>query len=138
MKNTDTPTIVIDSYVFILGASTGGSGSFQGYIYKNPTGGTIISNADAVGINANLDISSSKTLSADVYKGAEGYTISGATKIISAIGNPPLTNSVSIGKTRLSKNDSIAVTIKPPSGNTSMLCHFAVLCYQETLSKEDI
>ena len=138
LKNTGDEDIVIDASVYILGPSTGGSGSFQGYIYSNPTGGTIISNADAVGINANLNLSSSNTLAADIYKGAEGYTQTGGTKIISAIGNPPFTNVISIGKIIIPKTKSIVMTATPPSGNTSMLIHCAYLCYTERLNKEDI
>jgi hypothetical protein len=44
-------------------------------LVRNPTAGTIVDNALAVAQNQNRDFGSAKTLDVDVYKGAEGYTL---------------------------------------------------------------
>jgi hypothetical protein len=61
-------------------------GSFEGIVHsddpyitlvRNPTGGDLISDQSAVSMNVNRDFGSNKTLSADVYKGKVGGTLTG-------------------------------------------------------------
>ena len=53
-------------------------------IYRNPTGGTLISNAVTSGIqNGNRNFGATSTLNGTIYKGAEGATVTGGDVIAS-------------------------------------------------------
>lgn len=138
LKNNEEKDLVIDSTVYILGASTGGSGNVDASIFFNPTAGTIVSNADAVAMNVNMNLGSSKTLNVDVYKGAEGYTLTGGTEALGSLMTPPTTNIVSVGKFILPNSKSIGVKLTPQPSNTSMVVQIAFLCYLEQLNKDSI
>ena len=131
IKNNDPRDLVVDAIVQILGASTGGSGNLKSYVYRNPTGGTIVSDATAIAIESNLNYGSNNTLTADIYAGAEGKTQTGGVKSLTSILTPPTTNIISVGDIILPKGQSIAVSIIPQSGNTSMLVHIAALVYSK-------
>lgn len=131
-KYTGNEILVIKEILVILGSSDGsGNGTIR--IYKNPTTGTLISSQTAVSTNENRDFSSSNTLTADVYKGASGATITDGT--IFAITsrstfNDPVAFDAEI--IALSKDNSIAVSYQPPSGNTSQTVVVAVTSFIET------
>jgi len=59
-------------------------------VVRNPTGGTIVSGASAVSMNANRNFGSNNTLSSTslVYKGAEGNTLTGGSDIALFAVNP--------------------------------------------------
>lgn len=138
VKNNETKDLVIDAVIYIFATSTGGSGYIDGNVFFNPTGGTIVSNADAVEMNVNLQLGSAKTLDIDVYKGAEGYTLTGGTKAIGSLMKSPEKNIVAVGKFILPKGKSCGITVIPEASNTSMVCQFAMLCYLEQLNKESL
>lgn len=78
-KNNESPLnsesgISIDT--IIVGVLDGGTvgNDCKITILKNPTAGTIVSNATAVDMNQNRNFGSSNTLDSLAYKGAEGYT----------------------------------------------------------------
>lgn len=76
MKYSGTTKFHVTRIVIGLGILAGTvSDSVEMFVKSNPTAGTIISNAVAVDMNANRDFSSANTLSADVYKGGQGDTI---------------------------------------------------------------
>lgn len=136
IKNNDARDLVIDSIVQICGASTGGSGDLKSYIYRNPTAGTIVSDATAASIISNLNYGSSNELTADIYEGGEGKTQTGGSKSLTSILTPPVTNIISVGDIILPKGASLAVSIQPPSGNTSMNVHIAALVYSKNVNVE--
>ena len=76
-ENTGDSDYVLEAIA--LGEFEGITHSDDPYItvVSNPTGGDLISDATAVDINQNRNIGSSKSLSANVYKGKVGGTLTG-------------------------------------------------------------
>jgi hypothetical protein len=114
IKNLEQDDIIISVQFINLGASTGGSGESKFKFYLNPTTGTIIDNAVA-GDAFNRKIGSSNTLSATVYKGAEGYTLTNGDVI-----EAPTTGLFSTVPFVLEKGSAFGIAITPPTGNTSL------------------
>ena len=81
LKNTGNREMTIDIFSLSLGPSTGGSVLDAVTIRSliNPTTGTLISDATNVTTNINNLIGSSKLLTADVFMGAEGKTVTDGT-----------------------------------------------------------
>lgn len=75
LKNNEDRDLVIDSIEVGIGSAGTVTDSSIVTLIRNPTTGTLISNANAVDMNENRNFGSSKTLIADVYKGAEGNTV---------------------------------------------------------------
>ena len=80
-------------------------------IYTNPTGGTLISTANAAS-SINFNLVSSNTSDSIQYYGANGHTVSGGTHATNHINNighstMDLSNAVVLGR-----NDSIAITFE--------------------------
>ena len=123
VKCTDAvnPMIVLKQ-LFYLGPSTGGTGPARLKVYRNPTGGTLISGASVI-TPSNLNFGSSLTPSALVYKGAEGNTITGGSLIIDVGVNTSFLLSVDDINWLLPNGSSYAVSITPPTSNTSMLVY---------------
>lgn len=80
-------------------------------LYKNSTGGTLISDQSA-GSKNNLNISSSNTPDATVYKGAEGKTVSGGTMLEHWINDVGHSTEILDGSLVLGRNDSIELTVE--------------------------
>lgn len=130
VKNNENNDIVIDSVIVILGKSTGGSADDDVVceIIRNPTTGTIISNATDVDVSSNANFGSNNLLVADSYKGAEGNTFTnGSNHILSLLqaGNRWFFNLDVL----LPKGASLGVTLNPPASNTSMDVMVAVNCH---------
>ena len=77
VKNNETENLIVAAW-FIGTDFASGSAIRQGLaeVYVNPTGGTLIASASAV-TAVNRLLGSSQTLDADIYKGGDGYTITG-------------------------------------------------------------
>ena len=90
LKNNETRDFKITAFVVILGPSTGGSATdtTRVRVYKNPTTGTLISEANAADTNSNRNFSSSKTFTADVYKGDGSSTVTDGTVHIESLVTP--------------------------------------------------
>lgn len=133
VKNNAADNLYIDTLFYLIGNSTGGSGDMLITVLRNPTAGTIISNATAVEMNANRNFGSSKTLDVDDYKGAEGYTFTDGTKIIESIFNQSATRAaIAVGTIVLTQGTSIGIDVTPATGNTNLDVEFAVSCYKES------
>jgi len=130
VKNNETRDLFVRTIVAVLGPTTGGSATdtTQVRIYKNPTTGTLISGATAVDINSNRNFGSSKTLTVDAYKGAEGNTITNGSSHIESLISPGNRVSFPIDEV-LTKGDSIAVSYEPNDSNTSMKTMTALICH---------
>lgn len=121
ISNTDTETGIIHikntsttQDLVIYSIRTCGTVLQKWKLYKNSTGGTLISNETA-GLAVNLNLKSKRRAEATVYKGAEGITLSGGTMMehwINAIGP---SNEILDGALILGKNDSIELTVELPS-----------------------
>jgi hypothetical protein len=132
LKNNEDQNLHITSIIAILGQSTGGSATDDVIVevLRNPTAGTVVSDATAVDVNSNRNFGSSNTLTADVYKGAETKTLTDGNQHILSLIAPGTRVSFNIDEV-LTKGSSIGVTLNPPASNTSMDVMVAILCHLE-------
>ena len=75
VKNNEDRDLTIDAIAVGVGLAGTTTDVSTITVVKNPTTGTLISNATAADMNQNRNFGSSKTLTVDAYKGAEGSTI---------------------------------------------------------------
>lgn len=131
IKNNESNPLVLTALIYNLGASTGGSGDVKINVLRNPTTGDIVTNASAVEAVSNQNYGSSKSLTADVYKGATADavitdgTVSVSTRSASNTGRIV----VSLGALVIPQGSSLAVNYTPPASNTSQICQFAAACF---------
>ncbi len=130
LKNNDLRDLHIDAIIVILGPSTGGAATdtTQIVFYKNPTTGTLISAATDADVKSNRNFGSSITLTADLFKGAEGVTITDGTAHIESLISPGNRVVFTIDEI-LTKGDSLAVSLEPNNSNTSMKVMAAITCH---------
>lgn len=77
-KNGESRRFIVEAIAVGVGSAGTVTDVSQITLVKNPTGGTLISNATAVDINANRSFGSSNTVASSLaYKGAEGNTVTG-------------------------------------------------------------
>jgi hypothetical protein len=77
-KNGESRRFIIEALAVGVGSAGTVTDVSQITMIKNPTGGTLISNATAVDMNENRSFGSSNTLASSLaYKGAEGNTVTG-------------------------------------------------------------
>ena len=130
MKNNEDKTFVITDVIVILGASTGGSGDLTVEVIRNPTTGTIISGASDVAVVGNRNFGSSREFVADIYKGAEGNTITNGTDFSDTTRSAASTViHFDADVIAMPKGTSIGVNITPQASNTSMAVKIAVVGY---------
>ena len=95
---------------YIKAIRTCGSVQNRWKMVRNPTGGTLITGATAAN-EGNVNFSSNKSASADVYSGGEGITLTGGDEISQWINKGPGHSTEDYaGAIVLGKNDSIALT----------------------------
>lgn len=130
IQNNEDRDLQIEFLEMILAPSTGGAitDGTRVRVYRNPTGGTLISGAVLVADNQNRNFGTNRTLTADTYKGATGNTIIGGDVIMEIFMNPSERELLSIDMT-LTKGDSIAVSYEPNDSNTSMKCMAAAIVH---------
>ena len=130
MKNTGAKDLEIDLYVILARASTGGSGLALVEILLNPTGGTIVSGATAVDTIAQMNTGSSNTPSANIYKGAQGNTLTGQTSILRSQNNSVPDRLLLPITTIVHQGGSVGIRYTPPSGNTSQIVEAVVEMFE--------
>lgn len=130
IKNNETRDLHIYTATIALSPSTGGSAAdtTRVRIYKNPTTGTLISEATAADTKSNRNFGSSLTLNADVFKGDGSATVTNGTVHGETLINPGERNRIAVDEI-LSKGDSIAVTYEANDSNTSMKAMASVECF---------
>jgi hypothetical protein len=135
MKYLGEYPFVIKEIIIIPSASTGGVGNALIQIKKNPTAGTIVSNAvDFTAIN-NRDFSSSNDITndANLYKGVEGDTLTdGENFAITTRDNFDEPITFDAGGIILKKGNSLGICITPPTGNTAQTWVVALVGFVET------
>lgn len=129
VQNDETFDLIITGFFTLTGSSTGGSGDIETAIEYNPTsaGSTLISaGTDVLPVNKN--VGSSVALNATAKEGVEGSTVDVGLKKVSSLwtGTGRLVVPITIN---LPKGRSVAITITPQTGNTSMDVIAAVDCY---------
>jgi hypothetical protein len=131
-KNNEERGVHVDLIVVGLGTSTGGDSTemVEITIVRQPTAGTTISNANDVDINSNRNFGSTRTLTADAFKGATGETMTDGTDHIFAFQSDFGRLALDITE-MIPRGSSLGIKIKPPTGNTSLKCYAAVICHIE-------
>jgi len=132
-NNESSKNLILTLFIVQLGVSTGATTGAATTIsmYRNPTAGTIVSNAVDCDIPAvNQNFGSTRTFDGFTYKGAEGYTLTDGTLIEQAIApySPNILN-FAAGETVLPPSTSIGVKFTPPASNTSMTASFSFRTY---------
>lgn len=130
-KYTGDNTIVIKEILIILGDSNGtGNGLIT--LVKNPSQGTIVSNAVPVNAASNRDFSSANLLNADAFKGVEGDTLTdGATFAVTSRNATAQIVAFDAAPIVLKRGNSIGILYTPPSGNTSQSVIVAGTVFEE-------
>lgn len=135
VKNEEEADLVITGFFTLTGPSTGGSGILLVEHEYNPTsaGSTLVSAGTATSA-VNKDVGNARALNAEIKYGAEGSTIDAGLEKITGLhtGTGRLVLPISIN---LKKGNSIAVSVTPQAGNTSMVVLVAIDCYIKTLDK---
>lgn len=126
LKNTSAVDLVVDRLAVSTMATTGGTANerVKMRLYRNPTAGTLISNAVEAPIQTNKNFGSNEAINALVYKGAEGSTVTDGelAYIIYASNGGSAIVSVDLV---LPRGTSMAITLEPTTGNTSQTVYFA-------------
>ena len=126
LKNNETRDFLVTAIAVGVKDSTGGTDLVAITIVRNPTAGTIVSNASAVAINSNRNFGSNKALTADAYKGATGSTMTDGTDHILFV-QPDSGRLFATVDEALPKGTSIGIKIAPPANNTSMIVYAAII-----------
>lgn len=118
LKNNEDDDISITTEFINISQSTGGVGSAQIKFILNPTAGSIITNA-LLADKDNRRISDSKTLTCDCFRGVEGDTITSQDSEIPIPTNAGTRNAIP-SEYIIPKGSAFALSVTPPTGNTSM------------------
>lgn len=132
LKNNDTEgkILVIKEILVIPATSTGGTGAFTIQVIKNPTTGTLIDNALA-GTQSNRNFGSANTITGDIYKGAEGYTLTDGSVFATTSRSTIENVAFDAAPIALNKSNSIGLKFTPQSGNTSQNVIIAATVYMK-------
>ena len=128
IKNNETRSLFIEALAIGLYPSDAATGHVTATVIRNPTAGTIVSNATNVDINSNRNYGSEKTLTVAAYKGATGNTMTDGTDHL-------LINLGASGRSFITINEeipqgtSMGVKIDPAVNNTSQQIYVAALAY---------
>lgn len=131
LLNQDTRPLIIDRARVMLGTATGGTGDWVINFVRNPTAGTIITNALAAGIT-NVNHGSNIVPTALAYRGVQGDTLTGGTG-----GNFPIKSSgdgqviFEFGRV-LPTGSAFGILLTPPTGTTAANVFIQLRCYYPT------
>jgi len=130
VKNNEDRDLIITDVIFLIGNSTGGTGDLLAAIFRNPTAGTTVTNANDTEMKSNKNYGSTNVLLADAYKGAQGETLTdGEISFRSRLNGAAKQYGISTGDIILPKGISIGIKITPQSSNTSTTLEVALACY---------
>lgn len=120
ITNNEEEALILGNFFLTAESTTGGSPNmFRVTWYKNPT--SISGGTTTAGLNQNFG--SSKSLDATIQYGAQGSAVTGGT--VAAQLSFPIGQLNDIpANLVLPKGSSFAITIAPPTGNTSMNVQF--------------
>lgn len=136
IKNNESRDLIVTAIAFGIGAlSATVTDSALVTVIRNPTGGDVVTDATAVGANANLNFGSSKTLLVDAYAGKDGGTITGGNDVVyfTADGNERVFAPIEM---HIPTGSSIGIKVDlNTSGGGNM--YGAVVCHLEDVDRED-
>ena len=128
LKNNQEETLVVSGIaigMFDISATTTDKPFLT--LIRNPDGGDIISDATPVAFNQNRNFGSSKTLTADVFKGKDGGTITGGDNVALFLLNSGARSFFPIDW-EIPKGNSIGAKVDlNTSGGANM--YFAFICH---------
>lgn len=130
LKNNETNSFVVSSIVVGLGSHDGVSDSAVVTVVRNPTTGDIVTDVVNVDMNQNRNFGSSKTLTADAYKGKITGSMTDGDDIILFYQTAPgrLFGSIDL---ELTKGDSIGIKVNPNLLSGSVNVYAAIIGYVE-------
>lgn len=121
VKNQQSNNLWVDSLFVSLGISTGGTGPCDISVYFKTTSGTIVSDATAVEIAANMHLGSAGTMDvSDIFKGGEGKTQVGGVKSMSSLIPQNTSSSIIQHRIVIPVGQTLVIAITPPASNTSL------------------
>lgn len=129
VKNNEDRDLIIDAVAVGIGSAGTVSDVSTITVIRNPSTGTLIESSPTnVDINQNRNFGSSKTLTADAYKGAEADTITNGDDIIQffAAAGTRLFAPIDL---LLSKGDSIGITIDTNTSSGTTNVYAAIVCH---------
>jgi len=132
LKNDGSSDVVIYEILIILGASTGGVGQGTLKVFRNPTGGTIVSGALSVEANVNRNFASSNALDVTTFKGATASTLTGGVTLGST--NRDTASVINFTSTPflLKTGNTVGITWAAATSNTSQSVRIATTAFVRT------
>lgn len=120
VKNVDPTRILAVDFAFInQGASTGGSGHALVRVYRDITGGTLVTDANEPSV-LNRNLSANESSGVIVYSATgEGKTLTGTEFFDVFVGLTRLP--LPLDTIQLGKGATLGLSFQPPAGNTSMV-----------------
>jgi len=119
VKNNETTNIIIDTTIINIKDFVGTDGQPVLKIYRNPTGGTLITDETECTIT-NRNYGSAKRVDINCYEGGQGKTVTGDSIEIFLPSTAALTFNSFSTLVVLPKGSSIALSYTPPAGITSL------------------
>jgi hypothetical protein len=135
VKNNEAQSLHITAIAVGVSPSTGGSGGINKItVTRNPTAGTIVSNATAVDINSNRNFGNASTLDVTAYKGATGNTMTDGEDhlILFQTSNGRLFATID---EIIPKGSSLGIKFDPVPSNTSIDVYAALICHLEDVNE---
>jgi len=132
VKNNETRNLHVTGVIAIIGVSTNGTETnFK--MYKNPTAGTLIDSGGTTDAdtNSNRNFGSSKTFTADVFKGDGSSTVTDGTVHIESIISPSLTRVFFAIDEVISPGDTTAITFTIAANDSATNCMAALIAHLE-------
>jgi hypothetical protein len=133
IENTDTSDLIIEAVAVGIGSAGTTSDVSTITVIRNPTS---VDYSTAVDMNQNRNFGSSKTLSVNAYKGAEGSTTTGGDSIVQffAAAGSRLFAPIDL---LLPKGNSLALEIDTNTSSGTTNVYAAVVCYLKNSNFED-
>lgn len=121
IENNEDNDLLIDNLIINIIDYTGTDGQPIVKVLRNPDAGTVISDATAA-VQSNRNFGSSKSLTANIYEGTEGKTLSGQDATVEIPLPSTALSSFSAFDTIvvLPKGATFGITYTPPSGITTV------------------
>lgn len=120
IENREDKPLILSQFFIIAESTSGGSPNmFRVSWYKNPTA---ITSATAT-VSLNQNFGSSSELDANIFYGAEGSSVTGG-GLVAQLSFPIGQFNSLDANLILEKGSSFAITITPPTGNTSSAVQF--------------
>lgn len=127
LLNNEDQDLYIEAIAFGAGSGTT-SNIGEITVIRDPTGGDLISDATAVDMNQNRNFGSSRSLSATVYKGKSGGSVSGGNDIVLFYHGTSSRLYATLDMI-VPKGKSIAVKYDPKLSSGSIKAYTALVCH---------